>query len=416
MNKNQYKHNINEYELPELNEVTLKYRLDLLKLNNSSRNQKEKDEGYTIHKKNLFERLNCCKGLNYDSDILNARKKELKQDMTTLMRKVNQTLNEVENNVKKYNEKRDEILKKKLIKKEKSIEIKEDISTKKAENIIGPATQLDRLRLLLSKEELSPSKTKSLVKITNRDQSNNKHCINPALRMNNHISVKRKKVIIEQINKKGSEVKLPMINQRILNSSTPKPDSNNSINNLNNSSFSSQEDGNDIDEYIINNNKVLVKKYILPKSEDITFLKSLSKSKVKLDKNHKMQLGDLINEGEISKFLDKSIKKQRSQDIIPTQHTDNTEFKRSPNNSKNLTEKFSSNVINMKKLSQNNNLPSKIVKKQNKFPSSNLQEREKIKKLLNNDFMKLEEISYKINTTLDSALEILYNNAIAYEN
>ncbi len=415
MDKNRYKYNSNEYELPELNEVTLRFRLDLLKLNNSSRNNKEKDEGYTIHKKNLFERLNCCKGLNYDSDILNARKKELKQDMTTLMRKVDQTLNEVENNVKKYNEKRDELLKKKLTKKERIEEVKGDKSPKK-EVIIEPATQLDRIRLLLSKEESSPSKTKSQVKISDRDQSNNKHIINSALRRNKHIFVKKKKVLIEQINKKGSEVKLPMINQRILNSNTPRPDSNNSINNFNNSSFSSQEEENDIHEYIINNNKLLVKKYILPKTEDNTILKSLNKSKVKLDKNHKMQLGDLINEGEISKLLDKSIRKQRSQDIIPTQHTDDTEFKKSPNHSKKLTQNHTSQVINMKKLSQNNNLPSKIVKKQNKFPSTNLQEREKIKKLLNNDFMKLEEISFKINTTLDSALELLYNNAIAYEN
>lgn len=417
MNKIRFKSQKNELDLPELNEVTLKYRLDLLKINSSSRNNQERVEGYTINKKNLFERLNCCKGLNYDSDILRARKKELKQDMKTLMHKVNQTLNEVEKNVNKYNEKKEELLKKKCSEKKIFDETKDIRSSSKTQIMIEPVNQLDRLRILLSKEKLSPTKTNSKVKNIEKLLSEKKHDNNSSNKNNYNHSVKKKnkKVIIEINTKKVAEVKLPMINHRILKSNTPQKDSNNSIYNFDNSSFSSQEE-NDIDEYLINNNKLLVKKFVLPKSVDESLQKSFSKSRVKLDKNRKILLGDLINEGEIIKLQDSIVKKQKSQEYIPTQHTENTEYERTPNQTKKVIKKCSNNIINMKKLSLIRKDEPKKVKKSYKFPSSNIEERQKLKQILNNDFMKLEEISFKINTTLDSALELLYNNAIALEN
>lgn len=200
---------------------------------------------------------------------------------------------------------------------------------------------------------------------------------------------------------KNSDINYPLINSRILSSIKPQ----NEIKSLNNSNSSTttNQNLNDIDELMINDCTLLIKKFVLPKinaePQNSSFI---LKKQVKIDINNKILLQDLLNDD----VLDNEYKPnliQKNEEIIKSLSKKN-DFNRK-------------NILRIKDIKAlqaiNDKIVVKKVSKEEWF--SKEQDRVRLKNVLTNDFSKLEGISHLINRTLDSALEMLYSNAIALD-
>ena len=395
---------MNYNSLRNLNEVTLKYRLDLVRINseNKFKGIDIKDNEQHINKQNLFLRLNSCKGLNFDQDILAAKKKTMRLDMKSLLRRVDQTISEVEKNVNKFNDKYRE--KPKIIhqyNKEKVVKPPENPI-----NNISDLTQLDKIRLIINNEENQINQQKPL-KIINRVISPNSNKKETLKKLNKKriISVNQRK------DQKKIEIKLPMINHRILLANDISKINDSSLVNLN-SSFGSNIEENDIDEIMINDDLLLIKKFVLPKISLENSINNINKSRVKVDKNKKLLLRELLKEEDLIDLIDPSkIIKRKGKEFVYSSITE----KKIKRISRKASRRQKDKIEKIRSLVKKNSIEVlKNLKKEEWFSMN--KDREKLRQLLNNNFGKLENISNSINATLDSALELLYKKAVESEN
>ena len=157
MEKRKVKNKILTQILPDLNEITLKIRLDLLKINNAKKNLIKEDLARDIIKKdNLFERLSAYKGINLDKDILLASRKYSTKNDEKFQPEINEPVYDVNVNVLKYNERNDELSKKNGIYKnyhKKEEKIKKNKFLSMSDNNYVNMSHLDRIKILIENAE-----------------------------------------------------------------------------------------------------------------------------------------------------------------------------------------------------------------------------------------------------------------------
>ena len=306
MKKNEKKNNYSQ-SLPIINEVTLKYRLDLLKISNLKKNIINDDKAKPIiNKDNLFERLSACKGLNLDKDVIQSRKNSLKINVKSLVEKVNETICEVEVNVLKHNERNNEMLKK--------IEIIENTKGERKKNKFISMSNinncdmspLERIKFLIEKadekvyyimkqkQEIIGNKLKYVKYSKTLDNGTSPKVSKNLNFSDKNLDLDRIKNLenMRKYSKKDKTSDFPLINQQIL-CYTPHNDNLSSLNQSKSSAISNH-DHNDIDELMINDCKLLIKKYVLPKvNNEMQNSSFIAKNNIKLDKNNKILLNTL---------------------------------------------------------------------------------------------------------------------------
>ena len=202
-----------------------------------------------------------------------------------------------------------------------------------------------------------------------------------------------------------------MINHRILLANDISKINDSSLVNLN-SSFGSNIEENDIDEIMINDDLLLIKKFVLPKISLENSINNINKSRVKVDKNKKLLLRELLKEEDLIDLIDPSkIIKRKGKEFVYSSITE----KKIKRISRKASRRQKDKIEKIRSLVKKNSIEVlKNLKKEEWFSMN--KDREKLRQLLNNNFGKLENISNSINATLDSALELLYKKAVESEN